>query len=121
MSDPHQPEQPHQPHYNPYHPNAAGQGSYGYSVVPDHPQATTVLIMGILGVALCQLVSPFAWYLGGKARKEIQASHGTLGGSTQVTIGWALGIVGSILLILGLLGVILYVIVVVALVGASAA
>ncbi|MCG8152840.1 DUF4190 domain-containing protein [Pimelobacter simplex] len=87
---------------------------------PDHPQATTVLILGILGVSLCQVLAPFAWVMGGRVRKEIEASRGTVGGSQMVTIGWVLGIVGSCLLLLGLAFVVLYVIFIVILIGSSA-
>ena len=78
-------------------------------VPPDHPQATTILVLGIIGHLLCGLTSPFAWVMGAKARREIKASNGAIGGSTQVTIGWAMGIVGCVqlLLVLAYFGVII--------------
>ncbi|WP_323791703.1 DUF4190 domain-containing protein [Nocardioides sp.] len=86
-----------QPPQNPY-----GAPQYGgYQPPRDHPQATTILVVGILALVLCQLAGPFAWVMGGKARKEIQASNGQIGGLQQVTIGWILGIVSTALLILG--------------------
>jgi hypothetical protein len=90
---PYNPYQPHQPH-PPY-------GGVPWGPPPDHPQATTVLILGVLGVALCQIVAPFAWVMGGRVRREIQESGGTVGGSGIVTAGWAMGIAGSIMLIFG--------------------
>lgn len=45
---------------------------YNQPVIGEHPQATTVLIMGILGF----FITPFsfvAWYMGGNARKQIEA------------------------------------------------
>ncbi|CAN5241863.1 hypothetical protein BH09ACT12_BH09ACT12_32680 [soil metagenome] len=85
-------EQPPQP------PNAYGAPSYGgYPAVPDHPQATTILVLGIVSVFF-GVVGPVAWYMGSKAKKEIEASGGRLGGLQQVTVGWILGIIMSILL-----------------------
>jgi Na+/H+-translocating membrane pyrophosphatase len=97
-----------QPPYHPYHPNHPNQppstpgppGQPGVPYVPpEHPQATTVLVLGILGLALCQLIAPVAWFMGSRARREIAESRGRLGGGTQVTIGWALGLAGTLLMI----------------------
>ncbi len=110
-----------QPPQNPYHPAGGQPTPYGYRVAPDHPQATTILVLGILGMALCQIVAPFAWVMGGRARREIKESGGTIGGETQVTIGWALGIAGSVMLILGLLFVLVYVVIIVIFIGGTAA
>ena len=60
----------------------------------DHPQATLVLILGILGLAACQVIAPFAWVIGNRVKREIEASNGTVGGLQMVTIGRILGIVG---------------------------
>lgn len=83
----------------------AGQPGYppaGYfgAPPPDHPQATTILIVGILSVVLCQILGPVAWVMGRRARDEIDASNGGLGGRTQVTVGYVCGIVATCLLLL---------------------
>ncbi|MCL2612050.1 MAG: DUF4190 domain-containing protein [Nocardioidaceae bacterium] len=70
---------------------------------PDHPKATTILVLGIVGHFVCGLTSPFALVMGARARREIAASQGRLGGSTMVTVGWVLGIVGTVELGLALL------------------
>lgn len=70
---------------------------------PKHPQATTVLILGILGVVLCGVLAPFAWVMGNKAIAEIRASPGTYGGESEVNAGRILGIIGTVLLALGLI------------------
>jgi len=103
--DPDQPERPAQqyPSYQAppsYGQNPYGVAAYGAQPVRDHPQATTILVLGIVGLVLCGLAAPFAWVMGGRARREIQASHGQLGGLQQVTIGWILGIIVSVLMIL---------------------
>ncbi|MVU80173.1 DUF4190 domain-containing protein [Nocardia sp. ET3-3] len=65
----------------------------------DHPQAVTILILGILSLVLCSLVGPVAWVLGSRARKEIRDSGGAIGGGGMVTAGWVCGIVSSCLMI----------------------
>ena len=80
----------------------------------DHPKATTILVMGILGLVLCQVLGPFAWSMGSKALREIDASQGTLGGRETVNIGRILGIVSTVLLGLGILAVLLVLVLAVA-------
>ena len=70
---------------------------------PNHPQTTTILILGILGLVLCQVLGPFAWSMGNKALREIDASQGQLGGRDTVNIGRILGMVSTGLLVLGVL------------------
>ncbi|QYJ02660.1 hypothetical protein KUV85_09935 [Nocardioides panacisoli] len=86
-----------QPPQNPYQPPAGPGGPWG-PPPSEHPQATLILVLGVLGITLCQLLGPVALVMGGRARKEIEAAQGTIGGSTQVTVGWALGIAGTIIL-----------------------
>lgn len=79
---------------------APGQplGYYTY-VPPKHPQATTVLVLGILSLVLCQILGPFAWKQGNKVQAEIQASGGAYSGDSEANIGKILGIIGTIFLI----------------------
>ncbi len=111
------PQNPAQPPPNPYQPYAAPGPQFG---VPDHPKAATVLVLGIVGIAVCQLVAPFAWVIGGRVRKEIDESGGRYGGRSQAQIGYILGIVGSALLALYLVGGIVYIVFVIAIVASSA-
>ena len=114
------------PPNNPYQqggPYPPGQGypGYGYVPAPDHPQTTTVMILGILGIVLCQVCAPFAWVMANRARKEIAAAPpGTYGPSSGVTVGYVLGIIGTVLLVLGVLFVVVYLGIIVAVIGASA-
>lgn len=66
---------------------------------PSHPQATTVLVLGILGLLLCQLVGPFAWKMGNQVVREIDASGGQYDGREMANIGRILGIVATVLLV----------------------
>jgi hypothetical protein len=81
-----------------------GGPGYGYAPQPPkHPQAVTVLVLGILGVVLCSLCGPFAWAMGSRVEREIAASRGAYAGSTEVTVGKVLGIVSTALLGLSVL------------------
>ncbi len=91
MSQPFPPQQPTQPFFPP----ASGP--------PDHPKAMTALVLGIIGMAsilmCCGLglfLSPFAWVMGSRVVREIDASGGAQGGRGNANIGRILGIVGTV-------------------------
>jgi hypothetical protein len=72
----------------------------------NHPRTTTVLVLGILSLVVCGVLGPFAWSMGNTALREIDASYRTgrpLGGRETVNVGRILGIVGTVLLVLGVL------------------
>ncbi|KAA1397281.1 DUF4190 domain-containing protein [Aeromicrobium ginsengisoli] len=77
-----------------------------YYVPPKHPQATTAMVLGILGIAVCGFIAPFAWSIGGKAVKEIDANPQAYSGRGEANAGKILGIVGSCILILGIVALI---------------
>jgi TRAP-type C4-dicarboxylate transport system permease small subunit len=77
------------------------QGGQAYA--PNHPQATTALVLGILSLVICGLLGPFAWSIGAKALREIDASGGTMGGRGSAVAGKVCGIIGTCLLGLGVL------------------
>lgn len=81
----------------------------------EHPDGTTVLILGILGIAVCGLLSPIAWVKGGQARREMAAQPNvTWSNQSSVTAGWICGIVGTVLIGLALLAFLLFVVLLVA-------
>ena len=82
------------------------QGQVQYA--PDHPRATTTLVLGILGLVLCQVLAPFAWVMGRRTLNEIEASQGRIGGRGAAQAGYVLGIVGTVLLVLGVIFLVLY-------------
>ncbi len=87
-------------------PGPVSPGQYGYQPVysaPKHPQATTVLVLGILGLVLCQLLGPFAWHMGNKAKREIDANPAAFSGEGEVNAGRIMGIIGTAILGLSLL------------------
>ncbi|MEV7397490.1 DUF4190 domain-containing protein [Aeromicrobium sp. NPDC092404] len=71
---------------------------YPYVPQPSHPQSTTALVLGIVGLSACQLVAPVAWAIGNKAVREIDASQGAYGGRSEANAGRILGIVGTCLI-----------------------
>ena len=125
-----QPTGQQQPGYGYPPPTAQPGGHPGYPPYafapprPDHPQATLSMVLGICGLVfgfgcgLGFLASPFAWALGRNAVKEIRASQGQLGGEGTAKAGMITGIVGTVLLVLGVLALIGFV-VLVALTGTS--
>ncbi|MCU1639756.1 MULTISPECIES: DUF4190 domain-containing protein [unclassified Nocardia] len=66
----------------------------------EHEYATAVLIMGALSVFCCGALGPVAWVMGRRALNEIEASGGAYGGRVQVVVGYVLGIVGTIFMVL---------------------
>ena len=82
--------------------NTTGDGGpdwlpQGYAP-PEHPQATTAMVLGILGLATCTVFSPFAWRIGKRAVAEIDASNGRLGGRGPAQAGYVTGLIGTIML-----------------------
>ncbi len=64
--------------------------------------AVTALVLGIIGVVFCPLLAPVAWSVGRKAERLVDASGGTLGGRGEATTGKILGIIGTVLIVLGI-------------------
>lgn len=73
---------------------------YPPPMYPAHPQSTTALVLGVVGLVLCGFASPFAIWLGRKSMREIDASGGRLGGRGQALAGFILGIVGTAFLVI---------------------
>lgn len=61
-------------------------------------EATVPLIIGIIGVSLCNLISPVAWVMGHRLREQARRERREPSGTA--TAAWVLGIVGTILLCL---------------------
>ncbi|WP_040788194.1 DUF4190 domain-containing protein [Nocardia paucivorans] len=66
----------------------------------EHPHATAVLVLGALCPLCCGITGPVAWVLGKRALDQIEASGGAYGGRTQVVVGFTLGVIGTILMII---------------------
>ena len=70
---------------------------------PNASGAVAALVLGILGLIFCPLCAPIAWALGRGAEREIDASGGMLAGRGLATAGKITGIIGTVLLVLGIL------------------
>lgn len=78
---------------------------------PKHPQATLAMVLGIIGLTgifcyVTALVGPFAWWLGAKSVKEIDADPMRHGGRGEAMAGKVMGIIGTVLLILGIIAIV---------------
>ncbi|MGZ5416453.1 MAG: DUF4190 domain-containing protein [Nocardioides sp.] len=125
--DDQQPQQPPSPagappypppgYQQPGHQGYAPAGWYGGPPLvrlPDHPKATTALVLGIialLGGFTCYLplfLGPWAWAFGRRAVREIDAQPGRYDGRGQALAGYILGVVATVLLLLGLVALIAF-------------
>ena len=91
MSDPGQTPYPQQP----YSPAPYGGG---YHQPPNHKDAVPSLVLGILSLVLCGFVTGIpAMILGRRAKREIQASGGALGGEGMATAGFVTGLISTVI------------------------
>ena len=86
----------------PYPPGYGAQPYGAQGQMREHPDGTTVLVLGILGLVVCGLLAPFAWVKGNKAKREM-ASQPNVYWSNQgsVTAGRICGIIGTVLILVG--------------------
>jgi hypothetical protein len=95
------------PPYPPYGPPPP----YGYpppGFGREHPQGTTVLVLGILSLVICGLLGPFAWSMGNRALAEIDgAPPGYFSNRGQVAAGRICGIVASVLILVAVVVIVI--------------
>lgn len=58
-----------------------------------HPQATLILVLGLVSLFCCSVTGPIAWVVGMRALSDIRNARGLVGGRPQVLIGTILGAV----------------------------
>lgn len=80
-------------------------GSY-----PEQSQATTILVLGILGIVICGILAPFAWSMGSKELAAIDAGRRPPENRGTANAGRILGIIGTVLLAVGLVVLLLLVV-----------
>src|SRR5207253_1092483 len=91
----------------PYAPPPYGYPPPGYG--REHPQGTTVLVLGILGLVVCGLIGPFAWSMGNRVLAEIDgAPPGYFSNRGQVAAGRICGIVATVLLAVAVVGFLIF-------------
>ena len=76
-------------------------------MLPDHPSATTAMVFGIIGlVGILVLPDPLLLFAvrvgdGARAVKQIDAEPGRYGGRQKAMAGKVMGIIGTVVLVLG--------------------
>ena len=77
-------------------------GNWQQTSQVEHPDGTTILVLGILSLVVCGVLGPFAWNMGNKALREMNANPGVVYRNRgNVTAGRICGMVASILMIVG--------------------
>lgn len=79
------------------------------SAYPEASQATTVLVLGILGLVVCQILGPFAWVMGNKELEAIDAGRRAPENRGTANAGRILGIIATVLLAISLVLLVLLV------------
>jgi uncharacterized membrane protein YjgN (DUF898 family) len=74
---------------------------------PESSQATTVLVLGILGVVVCGILAPIAWAMGNTELEAIDTGRRPPENRGTANAGRILGIIGTVLLAIGIIFVIL--------------
>jgi hypothetical protein len=90
------------PQYGAYDPNQAAYNAL-------EGRSTTVLVLGILGLVLCQILGPIAWVMGNKVRDEAVAMGRLEPGNNKA--GRICGIIGTCLIGLFVVGFVLLIII----------
>ena len=68
---------------------------------PEASQATTALVLSILGLVLCWVLPPVAWVLANNELKGIADGRRDPNGQGMANAAKIMGIIGTVLLILG--------------------
>jgi len=66
-------------------------------------EAVTALVLGILGIVCCGFLAPVAWYLGQNELRAIRLGQASAAGEGMAMAGKILGMIGTALLIVGLI------------------
>jgi hypothetical protein len=93
--------------YGQQSPMPYGQQPYTMPPMQEHPQGTMILIFGILGIFIT-IFAPIAWYLGNKAKKDLQMSGVQYSNEQNISIGRMLGKVFTIIAIVSIILVIIF-------------
>ena len=75
----------------------------GDTFYPEQSKATTVLVLGILGIVICSILATIAWYMGNEEVRAIDAGRRDPTNRRTANAGRILGIVGTVLMGLGII------------------
>ena len=74
---------------------------------PEASQATTILVLGILGLIICGVLAPVAWIMGKNELEAIDSGRRPPENRGTANAGKILGIIGTVLIGIGLVVLIL--------------
>jgi len=80
-------------------------------------QATTVLVLGILSLVVCQILGPIAWVMGNNELAGIDAGRRPPQNRGTAQAGRILGIISTVLMIIGV--VFLFILLIIGLVAST--
>jgi hypothetical protein len=84
-------------------------------------RGSTILVLGILGIVVCQICGIIAWVMANKDIPLMQSGAMDPAGLDQAKAGKVCGIISVVLLGIGVIFAMIYVVFAVILIGASAA
>lgn len=94
--------QPPNPYGQPPIPNPSGGPSF--QPAPTNISSTTTLIVtGILGIVCCGFLAPYTWIKSNQAIQSVDAGYGNPADKSTYNITRILGIVGTVLWIIGII------------------
>jgi hypothetical protein len=76
----------------------SNSGSY-----PEASQATTVLVLGIIAIVICQFLGPVAWVMGNNELAAIDSGRRAPENRGTANAGRILGIISTVLLAIGVI------------------
>jgi len=65
---------------------------------PEGSESSTALVLGILGIVVCGILGPFAWYIGNREVSAIDEGRRDPSNRGSANAGRVLGIVGTVFL-----------------------
>ena len=74
-------------------------------------QATTILVLGILSLVVCQILGPIAWVMGNNELAGIDAGRRPPQNRGTAQAGRILGIISTVLMIIGIVFLFLFLII----------
>lgn len=101
-------------------PNPHASFTDGRPIYAPH-RGTTVLVLGILSLLICQPLGIAAWIMGNSDLRAMREGRMDPSGESLTTAGKVCGIIGTILLSLGVLAACGYFLIIALFIGAAAA
>ncbi|MGC4042852.1 MAG: hypothetical protein QM758_03535 [Armatimonas sp.] len=83
------------------------------------PNGTLILVLGILGIVCLPILAPIAWVMGNNGMALLNSGQGDEAQRSNVNAGRICGIVGTVLLILGVIWGVLNIGVILAMIAAD--